>query len=1091
MKKTFLFYFCIVLGLLSFSPKIMAQTDVTSTYLSNAGFDTDCHYVASAESSNLASAGGGANLHAVDSWTLSTTGDNSAASTFEFGYAGTLNGNTIPTAGYDEPSSAGCLGISAAWSATIAYTQEVTSLTGGKYALVYVAYNSGPNATDYSRAGWAPDGGSAVLSAKTSFAMNEWSLDTVYFVVPDDATGKIQVGIASPNSGSGSVGRIFFDWVKLIYYGVDKADLTTIIEEATALYNVEDIGADALNTAITTAQAVADDANATQTEVLTAIDDLKNAIWVYKVANASNTNPLDCTSFIINPSFEDNFTGWTNNGFARATNSPLYTKDGSAHIEKYVAPGNAVPDCSVSQTVDNLPNGLYKVTLSALSRINQNGTEPADVEGAYLFANTGSTVVSTAQDYVVDAIVSDNTLTLGFKTESSTANWVSADNFRLTYLGVDLSVLEEALAGLKTEAENISGTMQTAVATELAAAITEAETALSNQSESALNAATTRLTNAIAAANASIAAYSSLLTDITAANAYKETHSDLEGLSDFETAIATAQAVYDALDANVSEVADAQTNLASAWKTFRYANTIDLTAKIIDAPVTNASYWTSGRTNTGEQYTGAPDNTYLDYYNANYDGYQTISGLPDGEYILKAAVRASGLDVGNLYASSGENEYLHPVIGIGNTGNELDKGWYWAEIFGITVSEGTLKIGIKGSATSNRWIGADDFHLYYVGSAQVKSVLEETIGAVTDFLETIDATTAVGDDLGQYTSDAYDDLSTALAAAITVYEDESALQDDINDAEAALSSALAAFKASYQMEKNSLPEGDYYIKKAGSDLYWTNMKAVTNEEKPEFKELYETNIDEQLWIISMDNGYYKIVNLHEDEYSGGYYQRFITEKGTFPQSGKIASGYSQAWNTFDFFYNGTAYAVQRTQSASHEFWRLDASNYIIWTSTTLDASTDFILEFVSVADALSAAIIAGQALLDAAVIGTANGEYLQGVYDAFATAISTASTAVSAGATAQDLIDFKAAEALFVPNSPTAINGPATENKASVTVTGKAIAIRSAVPVKAAVYTATGLLIKETTVEGQQTITVAPGVYIVKAGANNVKVIVQ
>jgi hypothetical protein len=89
------------------------------------------------------------------------------------------------------------------------------------------------------------------------------------------------------------------------------------------------------------------------------------------------------------------------------------------------------------------------------------------------------------------------------------------------------------------------------------------------------------------------------------------------------------------------------------------------------------------------------------------------------------------------------------------------------------------------------------------------------------------------------------------------------------------------------------------------------------------------------------------------------------------------------------------------------------------------------------------------------------------------------------------LIDFKAAEALFVPNSPTAINGPATENKASVTVTGKAIAIRSAVPVKAAVYTATGLLIKETTVEGQQTITVAPGVYIVKAGANNVKVIVQ
>jgi hypothetical protein len=213
-----------------------------------------------------------------------------------------------------------------------------------------------------------------------------------------------------------------------------------------------------------------------------------------------------------------------------------------------------------------------------------------------------------------------------------------------------------------------------------------------------------------------------------------------------------------------------------------------------------------------------------------------------------------------------------------------------------------------------------------------------------------------------------------------------------------------------------LPVGDYYIKKAGAELYWTNMKAVTNEENPEFKELYGANIDEQLWTITLDGGRYKIVNVHKDEYEGAYYNRFITEKGTFPQSNKIKSGYSQTWNTFDFFYNGTAYAVQRTGNASHEFWRLDASNYVTWSSTTLNVSTDFILEFVSVTEVLSAAITAGQALLDAAVIGTANGEYPQAVCDAFAAALTAASTAVSAGAKAQDLIDFRAAEALFVPN---------------------------------------------------------------------------
>jgi hypothetical protein len=291
-----------------------------------------------------------------------------------------------------------------------------------------------------------------------------------------------------------------------------------------------------------------------------------------------------------------------------------------------------------------------------------------------------------------------------------------------------------------------------------------------------------------------------------------------------------------------------------------------------------------------------------------------------------------------------------------------------------------------------------------------------------------------------------------------------------------------------------LPVGDYYIKKAGAELYWTNMKAVTNEEKPEFKELYGANIDEQLWTITLDGGRYKIVNVHPDEYpagSGAYYNRFITEKGTFPQSNKIESGYLQAWNTFDFFYNGTAYAVQRTGSASHEFWRLDASNYVTWSSTTLNVSTDFILEFVSVGEVLSAAITAGQALLDAAVIGTANGEYLQEVYDAFEAALAAASAAVSAGATAQDLIAYKEAEALFVPNVKTAISAPSAGNKTSVTGAGKAIEIHSAIPVKIAVYTTTGLLIKETTVQGQQTITVAPGVYVVKAGANNVKVIVQ
>jgi hypothetical protein len=268
------------------------------------------------------------------------------------------------------------------------------------------------------------------------------------------------------------------------------------------------------------------------------------------------------------------------------------------------------------------------------------------------------------------------------------------------------------------------------------------------------------------------------------------------------------------------------------------------------------------------------------------------------------------------------------------------------------------------------------------------------------------------------------------------------------------------------------------------------MKAITNEEKPEFKAIYEENIDEQLWTITLDGGRYKIVNFHQDEYNGGSYNRFITEKGTFPQSGKIASGYAQAWNTFDFFYNGTAYAVQRTGSASHEFWRLDASNYVVWSSTTLNTGTDFILEFVAINTVLSEAITAGQAKLSAATVGTSTGEYAQSVYNDFAAALTAASTAVAGTATAQNLIDYKAAEALFIPVVATGLAETPVEK---VIVTAQPDGVRVSVPETTAVsvYNVTGQLIYRSTVSGETSIPVSAGIYLVKAGNAVIKVIVR
>jgi hypothetical protein len=177
--------------------------------------------------------------------------------------------------------------------------------------------------------------------------------------------------------------------------------------------------------------------------------------WINNVNYAAG-DTVNMTSLITNPSFESSFTGWTNTGsFTTQTNTPLFTKDGSTYIEKYIAPGSAVPDCNSTQTLSNLPTGSYTLIVAAAARINQNGTNPAYVEGAYIYAKNStdsiSQVVSTAKDYYIHQSVSGGTLKIGFKTQSSTANWVSADNFRLFYKG----------QGVPTGVSSISSNTQT------------------------------------------------------------------------------------------------------------------------------------------------------------------------------------------------------------------------------------------------------------------------------------------------------------------------------------------------------------------------------------------------------------------------------------------------------------------------------------------------------------------------------------------------------------------------------------------------------------------------------------------------------
>lgn len=160
-------------------------------------------------------------------------------------------------------------------------------------------------------------------------------------------------------------------------------------------------------------------------------------------------NPVDATYRIVNPSFEDsqgdnvpNIPGWTksltgDNNFCTRSNSPnatkfpTFVKDGNVYAQYWYAA--ELPDHQLSQEISGLPNGQY--TLTAMAGIELYTGE--SISGVTIFAGENQSPVTErdGKDVVVNTVVTDGTLTIGYKVESSNAKFIIVDNFRLVYNG--------------------------------------------------------------------------------------------------------------------------------------------------------------------------------------------------------------------------------------------------------------------------------------------------------------------------------------------------------------------------------------------------------------------------------------------------------------------------------------------------------------------------------------------------------------------------------------------------------------------------------------------------------------------------------
>ena len=232
MKKLFFLW-----SLLLTSLGAMAQTDVTSQYLVNAGFDDASSFVSATiyTYANDATANGGvSSCQAVAGWIADGTGDAKAGGAMQFGCGYGLSGTNYicPESDSEGNTSGGVLALAGCWGNSAGYSQDLT-LLAGLYRISYRLYNAGANIIgNYTNTiGFVESGGSTHY-ADMEFYTAEWTEGVIYLSLAQETSGTMHVGYTCANVGSGASPKIFLDYIKIEAYNaaqnyslVDKTSL--------------------------------------------------------------------------------------------------------------------------------------------------------------------------------------------------------------------------------------------------------------------------------------------------------------------------------------------------------------------------------------------------------------------------------------------------------------------------------------------------------------------------------------------------------------------------------------------------------------------------------------------------------------------------------------------------------------------------------------------------------------------------------------------------------------------------------------------------------------------------------------------------
>lgn len=599
----------------------------------------------------------------------------------------------------------------------------------------------------------ASDASNNLTQAAASLKSNEEYQATLEFTLIK--SGNIKIGINSKADYLWTV----FDSFELYYLGEDIADyniiLDDLITQGNNSYTPSGNESEALLLAINNAQSV----EQTSTAIINAIESLQVAITNYNLANVSAEEPVNMTSKIMNPSFEDGLTYWEDTGMVTANNDAFRTKenvvlkDGNNFVEKWVNTGGTVnTPLGISQTISDLPVGTYKVYVAALSLYRNLANMPggdAPRNGGYIFANDSLVPVNWISEYALTTYVLDGKLTLGYKVESPAdgLNWVACDNFRLEYIGVDSTALRNLLSEKIANSESLLGEkMNAEIAGNLEEAISNAEATVN---EIPFNGATLKnsalqLSNCVNNAESSILAYKTIKSALDETYSNMVNYIDYPGYNDFNNLYIEANLKFGDGAYSDVEIPAVIEGLSQAEKTCKLTQTAPFDATFLInnpdfeystfnvAPKVNIpDYWNleyhlpsdkDVRLDDKTPYNGLKEFNIWGDYVGQIDLYQDIF-LPKGEYTLKAAMRTLDGSAYNLltnqhiYARVGENEAINSES-LSSNGVEVTNGNTWEILsvrFSIPEGGSDVRIGAasegSGSYDWGGWFQIDDVSL--------------------------------------------------------------------------------------------------------------------------------------------------------------------------------------------------------------------------------------------------------------------------------------------------------------------------------------------------------------------------------------------